>query len=46
MPQGKRYTVNEMHFFRIAEGRVVEHWHAHDALGILRQLGAAPTEGS
>jgi predicted ester cyclase len=39
---GKRYTSSEMHFFRIAEGRVVEHWHAHDTLGIMRQLGGAP----
>ncbi len=40
--KGKRYTSAEMHFFRIAEGRVVEHWHTHDPLAIMRQLGAAP----
>lgn len=42
---GKRYTVDEMHLFRIAEGRIVEHWHTHDALGILRQLGGVPEAG-
>ena len=36
---GKRYTVSEAHFFRIADGRVVEHWHQHDAMGLTKQLG-------
>jgi predicted ester cyclase len=39
---GKRYTIGEMHLFRIRDGRVVEHWHQHDALGLMRQLGALP----
>jgi predicted ester cyclase len=39
---GRRYTVLEMHIFRLAEGEIVEHWHAHDALGIMRQVGALP----
>ncbi len=38
---GKRYTIGEAHFFRIADGRIVEHWHQHDALGLMKQLGAA-----
>ena len=37
---GKRYTIGEMHWFRIEEGQVVEHWHQHDALGLQRQIGA------
>lgn len=40
--RGKRYTIEEMHVFRIVDGLVVEHWHSHDALGILRQIGAFP----
>ena len=39
---GKRYTVEEMHLLRIVDGHVVEHWHSHDALGIMRQIGALP----
>ena len=38
---GKRYTVSEAHYFRIADGRVVEHWHQHDAMGLTKQLGGA-----
>jgi predicted ester cyclase len=39
---GRRYTVTEMHFFRVEDGQVAEHWHTHDALGIMRQIGALP----
>lgn len=39
---GKRYTVLEMHFFRFEDGQVVEHWHVHDAQGMVRQLESAP----
>ena len=39
---GKRYEIGEIHIFRVRDGRVVEHWHQHDALGMLRQLGAMP----
>lgn len=36
---GRRYTIGEAHFFRIADGRIVEHWHLHDAMGLMKQLG-------
>lgn len=36
---GKRYTIGEMHWFRIRDGQLVEHWHQHDALGLMKQLG-------
>jgi len=39
---GKRYTIGEMHFFRLRDGRIVEQWHQHDALGLMKQLGATP----
>ena len=39
---GKTYEIGEIHVFRIRDGRFVEHWHKHDALGMMRQLGALP----
>jgi steroid delta-isomerase-like uncharacterized protein len=39
---GKTYEIGEIHVFRIRDGRFVEHWHQHDALGMMRQLGALP----
>jgi predicted ester cyclase len=38
---GKRYTIGEIHIFRIADGLIVEHWHQYDQAGMLRQLGAS-----
>ena len=39
---GKRYEIGEIHIFRVRDGMAVEHWHHHDALGMMRQLGAMP----
>lgn len=39
---GKRYEIGEIHIFRIRDGKVVEHWHQADFLGMMRQLGALP----
>ena len=39
---GKRYSIGEIHIFRVADGLIVEHWHQHDALGLMKQLGAMP----
>ncbi len=41
-PSGRRYTIGEIHIFRVRDGRVVEHWHQFDQLGLMRQLGAMP----
>jgi len=41
-PSGKRYTISEIHIFRIAGVYLVEHWHQYDQPGMLRQLGAQP----
>ena len=40
---GKRYTIGEIHIFRIRDGRVAEHWHQADFLGMMRQLGGMPS---
>jgi steroid delta-isomerase-like uncharacterized protein len=36
---GRTYEIEEIHIFRVADGRVAEHWHQIDAMGMLRQLG-------
>lgn len=43
---GLRYTVEEIHIFRVADGRVAEHWHQVDMLGMMRQLGAMPARAT
>src|SRR5262245_36724248 len=39
---GKKLAWTEIHFLRVEEGQIVEHWTNFDQLGILRQLGAIP----
>jgi steroid delta-isomerase-like uncharacterized protein len=39
---GTRYTISEIHIFRVCDGLIVEHWHQFDQLGMMRQLGAMP----
>jgi steroid delta-isomerase-like uncharacterized protein len=41
-PSGRSYSIGEIHIFRIRDGKVVEHWHQYDQLGMLRQLGVMP----
>jgi steroid delta-isomerase-like uncharacterized protein len=41
-PQGKSYTIGEIHIFRIRNGKVSEHWHQFDSMGMMTQLGALP----
>ena len=41
-PSGRAFTIGEIHIFRVHEGRVAEHWHEADFLGMLHQLGAMP----
>jgi steroid delta-isomerase-like uncharacterized protein len=48
-PSGKSYEIEEIHIFRIRDGKVVEHWHQLDQMGLMRQLGGqtgGPTIGS
>jgi predicted ester cyclase/uncharacterized protein YndB with AHSA1/START domain len=42
-PSGKQMRWQEVHFFRCADGRIVEHRGVFDLLVILRQLGAIPS---
>jgi steroid delta-isomerase-like uncharacterized protein len=41
-PNGQRLEWTEIHFLRVLDGQIVEHWTNFDQLGILRQLGAIP----
>ncbi len=41
-PTGRSYQIDEMHLFRARDGRIAEHWHQADFLGLFRQLGVAP----
>jgi len=44
-PSGKRYEIGEIHIFRLRDGKVVEHWHQLDQMGMMKQLGAMPDGG-
>jgi steroid delta-isomerase-like uncharacterized protein len=35
---GRRYTVGEIHVFRVVDGKITEHWHQLDAMGMMSQL--------
>ena len=42
----KAYSIAEIHIFRIEGGRIAEHWHVADMLGLMQQLGALPKPGA
>jgi len=44
-PTGKSATWTEIQFFRIADGKVVEHWVDVDIFGWFQQLGIIPPMG-
>ena len=35
---GRRYSIGEIHIFRLVDRRIVEHWHQYDLPGLMRQL--------
>jgi predicted ester cyclase len=39
-PSGAQVSVRHVHIFRIADGRICEHWAVRDDLTLLGQLGA------
>ena len=39
---GRRVSVTQTHVFRMAGGKMAEHWNNSDDLGMLRQLGVIP----
>ena len=44
-PTGKRFSVDYVHWFRLAEGKVAELWAVRDDLSRLEQLGLFPGPG-
>ncbi|MDP8950734.1 MAG: ester cyclase [Actinomycetota bacterium] len=44
-PAGNRVAVASIGIFRFSSGKIVESWDEHDAMGLLRQLGASPLPG-
>ena len=41
-PTGRAVSVPLMLFYRVADGKIAEHWMNADTLGLLQQLGAVP----
>jgi predicted ester cyclase len=41
-PTGKTFAVTQSHWFRVEDGKVIEHWANRDDLGQARQLGWVP----
>lgn len=39
---GNGYEIGEIHFFRLRDGKVAEHWHQADFMGMMKQLGGTP----
>jgi predicted ester cyclase len=44
-PTGKPVTVTAIDIARFVNGKIVDHWGQMDALGLMQQLGVAPTPG-
>jgi len=45
-PESERFSVEQVHIYRISDGRIAEHWVVRDDLGMMLQLGAiSPTSG-
>lgn len=38
-PTGRSFAVQQIHIFRVEDGRIAEHWACRDDAGMLHQLG-------
>jgi len=45
LPTGKQVTWTEIHIFRVADGKLVEHWTNLNQVGMLQQFGFLPSMG-
>lgn len=44
-PAGKRFIARQSHWFRVADGKLVEHWATRDDLTAMLQLGILQPPG-
>jgi predicted ester cyclase len=44
-PTGRRIRWTEIHIYRFADGKIVEHWVEFSLLQLLQQIGAIPSPG-
>jgi len=43
-PTNRPFAVRQVHIVRFQDGRGIEHWAVRDDLGLMRQLGAIPSQ--
>lgn len=41
-PNGRTFAVTQSHWYRIADGLIIEHWANRDDIGMAEQLGWIP----
>ena len=41
-PTGRSFATTQSHWFRVADGTVIEHWANRDDIGTAQQLGWVP----
>jgi predicted ester cyclase len=44
-PTGKKFEAESMSIYRIANGKIVEHWGENDTMGLMMQLGLMAQPG-
>lgn len=41
-PTGKHFKVQQIHWYKLRDGSIVEHWANRDDIGMMQQLGLLP----
>ncbi len=41
-PTGKSFSITQTHWFRVADGKVIDHWANRDDLALAKQAGWIP----
>lgn len=44
-PTGKHFIVQHMHWYKLSDGKIVDHYASRDDLGMTQQLGLLPVAG-